>query len=418
MTGPAVGTSLELPKPAGPFAVGVTDAQFLDPAQEALFRSETRRKLMVRLWYPAAPSDAPRRPYMTLQEYNLFGENARKVMPFPEAFEEPQRHAMMHARQDAPVADGTFALLIFSHGAFAHVNSNVAQMEHLASHGYIVASVAHPGLSGAVIYPDGEVATLDPDIAAGYTTGTIVPTMMAAWGEDTIEARLAAQRKMAGDFPLTPHFRQWRDDLIATADAIVEGRLGDHAATVAACADLDRLGYFGMSFGSAAVAAAHLDTRARAAFNLDGANLDPALIDAEVRVPTAILHGDMSLVFGPIMPGKVAHPHSQFNYEALATIGTRADVVRREVAGAAHIDFTDRSLFPAAIRDQQTQFGLAGTIAGTRVHEIMNAYLLAFFDRYVRGTESAFPADIDSRFTEVSTVDLDVVRAWTRDRAA
>ncbi len=417
MTDPAA-EALVLPDPAGPFPIGVTDTQFVDPEQEDLFRPGTRRKLMVRLWYPAAASDAPRRPYMTAQEYDLFGENARKVMPFPEAFEEPQRHAEMHAGQDAPVAGGRFPLLVFSHGAFAHVNSNVAQMEHLASHGYIVASVAHPGLSGAVIYPDGDVATLDPDLAAGYRTGAIVPTMMAAWGEETIEARLAAQRTMAADFPLAPHFSQWRDDMIATVDAVADGRLDGHAATVAASADLDSIGYVVMSFGSAAVAAAHRDPRAKAAANLDGANLDPALIDAEVRVPTLILHGDLSLVFGPFMPGKVAHPHSQFNYEMLATIGTRPDVMRREVAGTAHIDFTDRSLFPAAIRDQQTQFGMAGTIAGARVHEIMNAYLLTFLDRHVRGDELASVADLDGRFAEVAPVDLSAVRAWAQDRAA
>ncbi len=44
-------------------------------------------------------------------------------------------------------AEGKYPLLIFSHGAFGIKNSNYSAFEELASHGYVVCSIDHPGHS-------------------------------------------------------------------------------------------------------------------------------------------------------------------------------------------------------------------------------------------------------------------------------
>ena len=407
--------TLRLPEPPGPHAVGVTDVAFTDEARAETFQPGAPRRLMVRMWYPAERSQQPRKAYMTAEEYALFGDNARRVMPFPEAFEEPQRHAEMHAQVDAEptAAAGLLPTVVFSHGAFAHVNSNVALAEHLASLGYLVASVAHPYLSSAVIYPDGAVTTLHQEFVDGYTGGEVLPTLIAFGSSPDVGARLAAQRRMTGDFLLARPFLDWRDDMVATADAIARGGFEGVAGRVAAQADLGKLAYVGMSFGCAAVSAAHVDPRAKAAVNLDGANFDLALVDADVRTPLLILHSDFDLVFGPMMPGVRAFPNSEFSYERLATMGSRPDVIRRVIAGAAHIDLTDRALFPAAIRAQQAQLGLAGAIDGSRLHAIINDYVAAFLDRHLLDVDLDFPNAQDRTFPEVSPVDLSYMRAST-----
>jgi len=42
---------------------------------------------------------------------------------------------------------GTYPLLFFSHGTFGIKDSNNSAFEELASHGYVVCSVDHPGHS-------------------------------------------------------------------------------------------------------------------------------------------------------------------------------------------------------------------------------------------------------------------------------
>ncbi|MDP2307808.1 MAG: alpha/beta hydrolase [Pseudomonadota bacterium] len=47
--------------------------------------------------------------------------------------------------QDAPVADGPFPLAVFSHGHQAYAEASGFLMEHLASHGWVVAAPDHTG---------------------------------------------------------------------------------------------------------------------------------------------------------------------------------------------------------------------------------------------------------------------------------
>ena len=48
-----------------------------------------------------------------------------------------------------------YPLLIFLQGATGFRQMNTFQVEHLVSHGYIVASIDQPGAPAAVVFPDG-----------------------------------------------------------------------------------------------------------------------------------------------------------------------------------------------------------------------------------------------------------------------
>jgi dienelactone hydrolase len=58
-------------------------------------------------------------------------------------------------------AAGTYPLLIFSHGAFGIKNSNISAFEELASHGYVVCSIDHPGHSFYTESADGKKVIVD-----------------------------------------------------------------------------------------------------------------------------------------------------------------------------------------------------------------------------------------------------------------
>src|SRR5690606_22968265 len=114
-----------------------------------------------------------------------------------------------------------FPVVVFSHGFFLYPEQNSALASRLASHGYIVVSIAHPGDAADLRLEDGPVvATLlasesdDPRLAQALSA-------MAA-GTDLAASReaLAVYRDALAATRIGRSFAQWRDDTLAVARAI------------------------------------------------------------------------------------------------------------------------------------------------------------------------------------------------------
>ena len=62
-----------------------------------------------------------------------------------------------------PEEEGSYPLVVFSHGAFGVIDSNYSTCMELASHGYVVASIGHPYHAMFVKNVDGKVTFADMD---------------------------------------------------------------------------------------------------------------------------------------------------------------------------------------------------------------------------------------------------------------
>lgn len=72
--------------------------------------------------------------------------------------------ARSRARAGVAVTNGMLPLLLYEHSWAGHRSENVAQIENLASRGFVVIAVDHPGQAARVRYTDDHiVATLLPD---------------------------------------------------------------------------------------------------------------------------------------------------------------------------------------------------------------------------------------------------------------
>lgn len=92
------------------------------------------------IWYPSdvRPSGEARWDFYDMREW--LPEAEREKIPDAEA-----PLVMTPALRDAPVAsEGTFPLLLFSHGFAAFRFQSTYWTTHMASHGFVVASVDHP----------------------------------------------------------------------------------------------------------------------------------------------------------------------------------------------------------------------------------------------------------------------------------
>jgi type 1 glutamine amidotransferase/dienelactone hydrolase len=138
----------------GPFAVGVRTLILMDTSRHDAYAGG-HRTLVTELWYPATPEARDARK-TTFSEF--FGKHQEAAARFVEHFggklEEVNQRFRTVAVRDAPLRPGKYPFLVFSHGNGGVRHQNVFQLDHLASHGYVVASPDHTGNAGVTPLPD------------------------------------------------------------------------------------------------------------------------------------------------------------------------------------------------------------------------------------------------------------------------
>ena len=152
---------MRLPGPEGRYRVGTRRYVWIDSSRgdPTLPTPGGFRQLIVQLWYPidrVARRDSPAAPYMMeLAGLRPGLASDEDFAPHIEAF----RHAVTGAVLDAPLSPSArrYPLVLFSHGLGAPRAIYTTLLMRLASAGYIVAAIDHPGM-GLVAFPHGRLA--------------------------------------------------------------------------------------------------------------------------------------------------------------------------------------------------------------------------------------------------------------------
>ncbi|MBN4046869.1 alpha/beta fold hydrolase [bacterium AH-315-P07] len=138
---------------AGPYPVGVTTTVFVDQDRHDN-ATKGPRTTMTEIWYPTTELGT-KFPKNKFSDFMLKGSHPGISMAIKMAFKmdiaELDKTFENEAFRDAPVADGKFPLIIFSHGNGGFRMQNVFWCEHLASHGYIVVAPDHTGNAAATV---------------------------------------------------------------------------------------------------------------------------------------------------------------------------------------------------------------------------------------------------------------------------
>jgi dienelactone hydrolase len=331
-----------LPAPTGPYAIGTQVEVVVDSTRSERFGPDSGgpRVLRIRYWYPASEAAGDPVPYMDGPTAATWVERHG----FPEGFE---RRVRTHAREDATLAtrEGRWPLVLFSHGLSWPAAMYQAFHEELASHGYVVAAVDHTGYSDAIVFPDGRVA--------GFT----------AWSEPAASEE-ERRARLAAHMPTLVADLRFALDEIARASA--EGR--EFHRSIAATG----IGAFGHSYGGGAAARVmEDDPRIVAAVNLEGSAYSPDTLPFVVREP--LLH----VVGGYNEADLVA---TEFEPEG-------APVYEVVIHGTFHSTFSDLIYLHAVKADEAWRERHRYDLEPARALRIANDYLLAFFDRYVKGIE-------------------------------
>lgn len=409
-----------LPAPGGAYRVGAQSFDLRDTARRGVLftPADAPRDLVATVWYPAA-ADAKGavRPYFTRREAIDEGRSAATLWGFPSYRFLSFHSTRTHAIEGAAIAKGTrFPVVIFNHGYWSFRAQNSALMEHLASHGYIVVSVAHPRDSADVRLRDGTLIATAVHAGPG---GVGDPALDKKWEEATAAfmgggnheeriAALPAYRRVIASHRLGQSIRAWRADALFAARTLRDTP-PTGVAGIFASADFSRTVYAGMSFGgSTATSACDADPDCVAAIDLDGENFDGDQFDRNIRAPLLLLLTDQPFAPSQRVDGRV-NP-TDYAWEKWHCLGERPDVVRVRARGLLHMGLTDMVL--SARGPVKTEHFTS--LDGRRALALVNDTVLSFLDQHVRGAgEGGFAATL-ARYPELQRLDTRSLRDYAR----
>ena len=158
----------QIPSPSGPFGIGRIGYHWIDTSRSDDYDPKRKRELMVYFWYPAEKSAGAKGQYFP---------GAAQMDALPEIHKLMSREfghiwapivsgeILSHAIDRAPDANSRtpFPVVILSHGLGSSGFQYTVLIEHLVSHGYVVASIEHTFTAEAIWFPDGRVVTIHSD---------------------------------------------------------------------------------------------------------------------------------------------------------------------------------------------------------------------------------------------------------------
>jgi predicted dienelactone hydrolase len=369
------------PPPSGSFGVGSAQLFFVDRSREDPFAPgpHSPRELLAVVWYPAdvAPGAKP-------DPFWPPGAEATVATGIPAFVFSHLPLIPSHSYAGAPIsrAESKYPVIIFSHGFNGTPWQNVVQMEELASHGFIVMSLAHTYDASALIFPDGRVvrdnsrtrqSPVKPEDAA--KGAELLARLGAEHDPDRIRQmwwELVAFNRQVG-FYIAPSVAPWiadtrylMDQLAVIHAGTTEGIVGP-ANEFAGRMDLDRLGVMGMSFGgSTAGAVCAIDPRCKAGMNMDGSQF--GVVD-EHPLPVPFMYFTAG-----------------WNNQFPVYLASTADLYEVHVKRSAHGNFSDLSIAMPVFQWLSTpKFEMLGKIDASDMERIMSGYVLAFFQKYLQG---------------------------------
>jgi predicted dienelactone hydrolase len=355
-----------LPSPTGPYPVGTSILYFKDSSriEDSEPGSGSSRELMVQIWYPAQPSRNRLARYREPHETTALS-SYQSVLP---------TNSWLDA--NVAVAGAPFPVILFNHAWQGRRTNDTFLTEELASHGYVVASIDHTYNARLVAFPDGRVAhgvasnDIDaPESSTAERVRAIWNKELTKWVADQrfVLDRLEAMNRAAG----TPWF----------------GRL-----------DTNMVGAIGHSFGGAAATALCAeDSRVHSSVNMDGWFFN-AIRARGPNQPLLVMNAYTAPVSAaPYPDAKVEADLDATDFSDMEASLHKFGGYLLLVKGAAHEDFTDQPLVsPLRILSHR------GELPAQRIQNIVRTYVLAFFDKTLRGEDQEILRAPSNPYVEAS----------------
>ncbi|KGE19620.1 alpha/beta hydrolase family protein [Paenibacillus wynnii] len=385
----------KLPELTGEFKVGTQTFHFVDTKREEIFDEarEGKRELMVQVWYPTQAGSGKRASFIPdtrilrymAANYGLPGFTFQHL-----------KYVSSHAYSDAEIssAQTSYPLILANPGNGSSRFLHTAQAENFASHGYIVAVIDHTYNTLATEFPDGRITT--------STTDDLFSS------DDDYQTGREIRDKLG---------KVLTDDVSFTLDQFELIQSGQIPSHLKGRMDLGHVGVFGHSIGGATAYDASYDPRIVVGIDLDG-GLYRLRDTVSLRKPVLFINSESySEKLKRVMDNRV-YTDTELNrmgstreWEDQVTEDKKLELKRMSEAvdeggqvliieNTEHLNFADVQFISPIFN----LLGITGKIAPERANSVINAYMLDFFDMYLKNQGGALMKGPDSRFPEVKFV--------------
>ncbi len=368
------------PLPKGPYGIGTVTYHWVDASRPDMFAStpDGHRELMVQVWYPAQRNQEPRRAPYVAPGTNFAALN--RLGRLPPFFLDHLEYVATNAQPSASMAaaPARFPVLVFSPGRGGYRQNSTFQVEELVSQGYVVVGIDHPGTVADVVFPDGRHVELDPRAAASMLDEHVV--------DDTFMLEV---------------FDSLGQDAVFTLNQLSSLDGGDPERRFIGRLDLQHVGIFGSSLGGIAAAeACRLDRRFQCCLMLDVA-APPDVVRSGLQQPAMWISATPETKRLEGWTPSAIREQQTSTREVFSNLPGDGYMVL--IPGMFHAEIGDApSIFA---RPLGTWLGITGPADWRRTHGSINAYSLAFFDKYLKserepllqGPSQDFPAVIFER---------------------
>ena len=188
---------IRAPKPTGEYAVG-TFTYTVKDVREEVMAPGTMRSVAARVYYPVLPKSAEGMKRAESMSKNVTA-GIRRAFRLPLDYEKITASGENAAEcyENAPRIEGKkFPLILFNHGLCSYREGNSFLCIELASHGYVVISVAHSMEAACTEFDDGSVILYDKSI----TKKTYQPFLKAAAAMYRFTKMKGSEQELAGKF--------------------------------------------------------------------------------------------------------------------------------------------------------------------------------------------------------------------------
>lgn len=348
-----------LPRLTGPYGVGVRTMHLVDQTRPENFTNDTDdfREMMIQVWYPISQAYLGERA-LYMNPPTFLWLKGRSPVPLITIPDDAYKFVRPNERLEAPIAPGTFPVIIFSPGYDGVYQIYTSFIEDLVSHGFVVVSINHPYVSGITVFPDNRTVGLAPvptdpaQQAAFFAKSLRVIVQDAKFVLNTTVAMNVSDPEFAGHF------------------------------------DLSHVGMYGHSFGGANTAVCcYEDSRFLAGLTLEGVFYEN-FTRGNITRPFLIMTAESRFTNDSSV---------QFIWNHVT-----ADTYKVGVLGSTHYAYTDVGVLLSHLVPLIPPKILGfGTIPPKRMVNITRTYVDTFFEVYLQGAPRQQLLNLSAQFPEI-----------------